>query len=216
MKTELEKLRTDLRELYAKRDRGDLTERVFQQQLAERTVDLYRSIISQRMVEGESIEREHHAISTHFRLVQSILGEPAQQATSLFLTNRRLYRLRSTIMPDRSPTGDSGDETHVDEIPLDQIRFLKKKFQIRVGEILVGAGFCAVALLFYDWLAITGPLLLGLGALGMLHALILPTRWIEVGAADTSPSTDPILIYAVREKSARRFVRSLQEELPHS
>jgi hypothetical protein len=215
MKTDVEELRKGLVKLYAQRDRGDVTERIFQQEVAELTVGLYRAVITQKAAEDESIECEHHTISTHFRLLQSILREPAQQATSLFLTNRRLYRIQSTIMPDQPPTADSRDNTSVDEISFDRIQFLKNKLQIRVGEILVGVGFCGVALLFYDRLEITGPVLVGLGALGVLHALILPTRWIEVGAADVSATTDPIFIYAVRKKSAKQLVRILREKLSH-
>jgi hypothetical protein len=215
MKTDVEELRKKLVGLYAKRDRGDLTERVFQQEAAELTVVLYRAVIMHRTAEDESIECEHHTISTHFQLIKSILREPAQQATSLFLTNRKLYRLQSTIMPDQPPTADSHDNTSVDEISFDRIQFLKNKLQVRFGEILVGAGFCGVALLFYDGLEITGPVLVGLGVLGVLHALILPTRWIEVGIADVSAVTDPIFIYAVRKKSAKQLVRRLREKLRH-
>jgi len=216
MKTDLKELRDRIAELYPKRERGDLTERIFQERLTELTVALYRAVIRTRMAEGEIIECEHHAIWTHFRLMQSILREPAQQATSLFLTDRKLYRLQSTIMPNQPPTGDSRDKTSVDEISFDRIHSLKKKLQIRVGEILIGAGFIGIALMFHDWLAITGPVLIGLGALGILHALLLPTRWIEVSVTNTSAATDPVLIYAVRKESAKDLVRRLREKLGHS
>ncbi|HTY22264.1 MAG TPA: hypothetical protein VMC85_03985 [Desulfomonilaceae bacterium] len=213
MKTDVPELRERIAQLYPKRDRGDLPERDFQELVAEQTVALYRAVITEKMAEGETIECEHHTIWTHFRLMQSILREPAQQAISLFLTNRRLYRLQSTIMPDQPPTADSRDNTSIDEISFDRIAFLKKKFQIRTGELLLGAGFCAVAVVFHDWLSITGPVLVGLGALGVLHSLVMPTRWIEVKTVDVSPTTNPILIYAVRKKSAKALVRRLREKL---
>ena len=213
MKSDLKELRTRIAQLYPKRDRGDLTEKAFQEQLAEQTVALYRAVITQRMAEGETIECEHHTIRTHFRLMQSILREPAQQATSLFLTDRRLFRLQSTVMPDQPPTADSRDKTSVDEISIDQIVGLKKKFQIRIAEVLVGSAFFGIAIMFHGWLAITGPVLAGLGVLGVLHALVLPTRWIEVRTVNASPATDPILIYALRKKSAKALVRRLQQKL---
>jgi hypothetical protein len=217
MKTDVRELRKKIAELYPKRERGDLTERDFQREVADLTVALYRCIVQQRMAEGETVECEHHTIWTHFRLMQSILREPAQQATSLFLTDRRLYRLQSTIMPDQPPTADSRDNTSVDEISFDRIHSLKKRLQIRVGEVLVGGGFCAVGLIFHDWLAITGPVLVGLGALGVLHALVLPTRWIEVKTVDDGrPLTNPIIIYTVRKQSAKELVRRLREKLGHS
>ncbi len=216
MKTDLKELRKRIAELYPKRDRGDLTERNFQRDVAELTVALYRAVIEKRMAEGETIECEHHTIRTHFRLMQSILRETAQQATSLFLTNRRLFRLQSTIMPDQPPTADSRDNTSVDVIAIDQVVALKKRFQIRVGEAVLGAIFCGVAVMFHGELAITGPVLFGLGALGVLHAFLLPTRWIEVKTVDTSTSMDPILIYALRKKSAKELVARLQAKLRYS
>jgi hypothetical protein len=216
MKTDISRLRNQIAQLYPKHDRGDLTERVFQRELAELTVGLYRAVIRQRMAESESIECEHHTIQNHFRLMESVLREPNQQATSLFLTNRRLFRLQSTIMPNQPPTADSRDKTSVDAILFDRIHDLKKKFQIRTGELLLGAGFCGFALIFQSWLEITGPVLAGLGALGVLHAVILPTRWIEVRTGDTRAAINPVLIYAVRKKSAKELVWRLREKLRHS
>lgn len=213
MKTDLEELRKRIAQLYPKRDRGDLTERYFQRDVAELTVALYRATIRKRMAEGETIECEHHAIWTHFRLMSSVLREPAQQATSLFLTDRNLYRLQSTIMPDQPPTADSRDNTTVDVIALGEIVALKKRFQIRIGEAVLGAVFCVVAVMLHSWLSITGPFLLGLGALGVLHAVLMPTRWIEVKTLGASSETDPILIYALRKKSAKELVSRLREKL---
>ena len=213
MKTDLNELRQEIAELYPKRDRGDLRERDFQAYVADKTVALYRAIIKDRMAEGETIECEHHTIWTHFRLMQSILREPAQQAISLFLTDRRLYRLRSTIMPEQPPTADNRDETEVDSFSLDRICNLKKRRQIRSGEILLGALFCAIAAIFHNSLTITAPFLAGLGILGVLHGLLRPTKWFEVNLADNPGTNAPILIYAVKKASAKELVRRLRERL---
>jgi hypothetical protein len=211
--TDLNELRQKIAELYPKRDRGDLKERDFQAHVANKTVDLYRAVIKERLAEGETIECEHHTIWTHFRLMHSILREPAQQATSLFLTDRRLYRLQSTIMPDRPPTADSRDQTVVEVFRLDHIHAVKKRRQIKIGEVLLGAAFCAVAVVFRNWLTITAPFLAGLGILGVLHGLLRPTRWIEVELVNGSRPADPILIYALRKGSAKKLARRLQERL---
>ncbi len=213
MRTDINELRMKIAQLYPKRDIGDLTEKNFQKKLAEQTVGLYRAVIKRRVAEGETIECEHHSIWTHFRLMQSILREPAQQAISLFLTNKRLFRIQSTLMPDQPPTADNRDNTIIDEISLDRVRALKKRYQIRTGEILLGAIFCAVSYVFFDLLSITGPILFGFGVLGMLHGLILPTKWTEIQTVDASPEADPFLIYALRKKSAKEMVRRLQEKL---
>lgn len=215
MKTtdQLNKLRQNIAELYPKRDRGDLKERDFQALVADRTVALYRAIIKERMAEGEIIECEHHTIRTHFRLMQSVLRETAQQATSLFLTNRKLYRIKSTIMPDQPPTADSRDETGVDVFQLDRIHALKKRLQIRLGEVLLGTAFLAVAVVFHNWLTFTAPFLAGIGILGILHGLLRPTRWIEVEFVNGSRNSDPIMIYAARKDSGKELARRLQERL---
>lgn len=213
IRTDINQLRTRLAELYPKRNIGDLTERDFQRKLAEQTVALYRAVIKRKLAEGETIECEHHSIWTHFRLMQSILREPAQQAISLFLTNKRLLRIQSTLLPDQPPTADKRDNTTVDNISLDRVRALKKRYQIRFGEMLLGALFCGLAYVFKDLLSITGPILFGFGVLGMLHALVLPTKWIEVQTVDALPAADPILIYALRKKSAKALVRRLQGKL---
>jgi hypothetical protein len=206
-------LRENVAQLYPKRDRGDLRERDFQKEVAEQTVALYRAVIKKQMAEGETVACEHHTIWTHFRLMQSILREPAQQATSLFLTDKRLYRLQSTIMPEQPPTADRRDQTTVDVISVDRIHALKKHFQIRFGEMLLGALFFGIGIVFRHWLSLTGPFLAGLGILGVLHALIMPTRWIEIEIADGSKIADPIRIHALRKKSAKELVHRLQDML---
>src|SRR3974377_2397245 len=101
MTTNPDILRDDIAELYLKRTVGECSERVFHRELAERTVDLYRAIIERGLEADEIILAEHHAISSHFRLTQSVLREPEQNATSLYLTDRRLLRLRSVVMPEQ-------------------------------------------------------------------------------------------------------------------
>ncbi len=213
---DLNELRQKIAELYPKRDRGDLRERDFQALVADRTVALYRAVIKEKMAEGETIEYEHHTIQTHFRVMQSILREPAQQATSLFLTDKGLYRLQSTIMPDQPPTADSRDQTGVEVFKLDRIHALKKRLQFRFGEVLLGTAFCAVAVVFHSWLTITAPFLAGLGILGVLHGLLRPTRWLEVELVNGSRTAEPILIYAVRKPSAKKLARRLRERLRQS
>ena len=82
--------------------------------------------------------------------------------------------------------------------------------------MLLGAAFCGIAVIFHDWLTITAPFLAGLGILGVLHALLRPTRWIEVEIVNGSTTPDPILIYALQKKSAKELVRRLQDKLRHS
>ena len=210
MTTEAEALRRKIKNLYPKRERGDLTEKVFQRELIERTVELYRALIKDRLAKGETIQKEHHVSQAHFRLTQSVLREPEQSAVSLFSTDRRLFRIRSSFLPSRPPTADEKDQTRIEELPLRKIRALSLRRQVRWGEAGVGAVMAAFALLFAPWLSITGPFMIGLGAAGLLHGLLLPTRWIEIIPQEGGPATDPILIYALRKRSARDLVQFLQ------
>lgn len=210
MKTEVETIKAKIRQLYPKLERGDLTEKTFQKELIERTLDLYRAILKGRMAKGEFILKEHHVVRAHFKLTQSVLREPEQEAISLFTTDRRLFRIQSVLLPKRPPTADDQDKTVIEEIPLTKILSLKSRRQIRWGEAGVGAVMGVLAFIFASWLSLTGPFLIGLGAAGVLHGLLLPTRWIEIITNGSGPPPEPIPIYALRKRSARDLVQFLQ------
>lgn len=213
MTTDAETLRANLSKLYVDRTIGDVTERAFMRKSTEKTVDLYRAIVLGKLVKGEELVAEHHTISSHFRVTQSVLREPEQHGISYFMTNRRLLRLRSTIAPGQPPTADLRDGTRVDSIRLDRVTGLSTKRQFRWGEAGVGAMMCCLAAVFASWLEITGPVLIGLGGLGILHTLLRPTRWVEVKTTAAKPESDPILIHAVGKKSARKLIRLLRERV---
>ena len=210
MPTEVEALRHKIRGLYPKRKIGDLTEKVFQKELIERTLDLYRALLKSRLQKGEFIIKEHHVVRAHLKLTQSVLKEPEQETISLFTTDRRLFRIQSILLPNRPPTADEEDKTVISEVPLKKIQALNPRRQIRWGEIGVGAVMGVLALLFAPWLSFTGPFLVGLGAAGILHGLLLPTRWIEIIINGSGPPLEPIPIYTLRKRSARDLVQYLQ------
>jgi hypothetical protein len=213
MATDLEPLRRGIIKLYEKRKIGDLTEKKFQAQLAEKTVDLYRALVRDRMADGEKIELEHHTILSHLKLTKSVLREPEQFATSLFATDRRLFRVRSTVILTKPPTGDKRDETEVDALSYKRMASLKVHREIRWGEAGVGAGFAAIGVGLAPWLDITGPFVIGFGVLGILHAFIIPTRWMEVVPENPIPDMDPMNINVLRKKSAKALMRFLKEKL---
>ncbi len=210
MMTEAETLRHKIRGLYPKREIGNLTEKVFQRELTERTVDLYRVLIKERLAKGETLQKEHHVAQSHFRLTQSVLREPEQTAISLFSTDRRLFRVRSAFLASRPPTADEKDQTVIEELPLKKIRALSLRWQVRWGEAGVGGAIGIFALLFAPWLSLTGPFMIGLGAAGIAHGLLFPTRWMEIIPQEGTPSSDPVFIYALRKRSARDLVQFLQ------
>ena len=176
-------------------------------------MDLYRALVRDRMADGERIELEHHTILSHLKLTKSVMREPEQFATSLFATDRRLFRVRATVIITKPPTGDKRDQTVVDALSYKRMASLKVHHQIRWGEAGVGAGFAGIGVVFAPWLDITGPFVIGFGVLGILHAFIIPTRWVEVVPANPIPDMDPMNINVLRKKSAKALRRFLQEKL---
>jgi len=209
---DIEALRSEIRDLLRRHEQGDIPTRSFEHKLAVRTVDLYRAVIRGRLQKDESILAEHHVVHSHLRLSQSILKEADQQAVSLFGTDRRLFRIRSILSPGRPATCDSRDDTVVDEIPYTSVTAIRIRREIRVGEIAAGVTIGVFAWIFRPWLQVTGIFLLGLGVLGILHGLVLPTRWMEVGMAGR-PHPEPIRIHGLRKKSARNLLRLLRKHL---
>ena len=206
----MDALREEIRQLFLRHARGDIREKSFQRALVHYATELYRAVAKGRMAQGERILQEHHVVRAHMRLTQSVLKEPQQETVSLFATDRRLVRLRSTLAPGQSATCDERDETVVDEVQLDCIVGFQVHRQIRPGEICAGLAIAGVGSLFYSWLSVTGPLLIGLGVLGALHGLLLPTRWVEVKTHTTIANS--ILIYAVWKKSGRNLLRLLRQK----
>ncbi len=203
-------LRSEIQDLYRRHERGDIPPRRFEQALAERSLDLYRAVVRERLRDGESVVAEHHVIHSRLRLSQSILKEADQQAVSLFGTDRRLFRIRSVLSPGRPVTCDSRDETVLDEVPYSGISGIRIGREIRLGEIVAGVMICTFAWVFRSWLEVTGVFLLGLGVLGILHAFVLPTRWMELETRGRA-HPEPIKIHALRKMSARNLLRLLRQ-----
>lgn len=212
-KTDIERLRAELVAVFEKRARGDLNERSFQRTLAERTVDLYRATVQARLAKDEKILEEHHVIQSHFKVTQSILKEPEQKAVSLFATDRRLVRLRSVVLPNTPPRCDESDQTRVEFMPYDRIEALKVRRRIRPGEIITGVVIVGTAVLFMPLLSITGPFMALLGLLGVVHGLILPTRWVEVASSHPAHAQDPFTVEVLRKKSAKKLTRFLRDRI---
>ncbi len=180
----------------------------------EKSIDLYPAIVGAQLAHDETILAEHHIVRAHMKLNESVLKEPEQAAISLFLTDRRLLRLRSAVVAGEVIRGDASDQTIVDHVRISDIISLRLKKELRIGEAIAGAVICAVAFLFRSWLLVTGTLLFGLGALGILHALLMPTKWIEIDShAGFSSEDDIIKIYGLRAKNARKLLKTLQERM---
>jgi hypothetical protein len=206
-------IRKKLQELYIRHAGGDLPQRPFRRALTEYSYRLYRAVAQEQLKPGESILHEHHIMQAHMWWSQSFLKDPDQELVSLFLTDRRLIRIRSMMSPGRPISCDVGDQTTVDSLYFDRIQGLRVHRQIRKGEIIVGVIMAGFASVLYAWLEVTGPVLMVLGTLGVLHGLLWPTRWVEVQSRVENPTAGPINIYATRRKSGRRLIRMLREKI---
>lgn len=205
-------LREKVQELFARHAAKDLPERPFRRALAEFSYKLYNAVAREQLKPGETILQEHHVIQSHMWLARSILSDPDQEIFSFYLTDRRLIRIRSVQVPGRPISCDERDQTKVESLFLDRIEGLRVRRQIRTGEVAVGAVIAAVGFLFGPLLEVTGPVLMGVGILGALHGLLLPSRLVEVQTR-VKGSTAPMIIYASRRKSGRKLVRMLRERL---
>ena len=205
--------REALRALYEGFHRGDVPKKRFERLREKAILELYRALASARLTRDETILEEHHIVRAHLKLTQSVLREQDEEAISIFLTPHRLIRVRAIIAANQTVTGDARDSTRVEAFAIRDITGLVTRRAIRAGEAVAGAVICAVALLFRQWLLVTGTFLFVLGLLGVLHGLLLPTRWAEV-EIDGLAQDDKIKIYGVRKKSARRLLRSLQGRMP--
>jgi hypothetical protein len=199
-----ESLRRELRELTVKRGRGDVPERAFQKQNEDLTVALCRQLVEDRLSAGERILAEHHVVRAHTKLAGSVLRESEQESIALLATDQRLFRLTSRHQPDEPALFAAGGRDQIAEVPRGRISGMAVRRQVRSGEILVGVAVVAAAVLFGPWLHVTGTALALLGGAGVLHGLLVPTRWAEI--VGPGPGEPDFRIYALRKRSAKKLM----------
>jgi len=161
---------------------------------------------------GESILAEHHVVMARTRLSRSVFGAQEEEAISLFATERRLVQVQMVSMTEPTPASSPGDKAEVVDLPYDGIRRLTRRRAVRLGEAAVGAVIVTGGLLFKDTLQVTAPFLILLGVAGIVHGLLLPTRWIEIQRGD--PSNGPTLrVNAPGRRSGRRLIRLVRSRV---
>jgi hypothetical protein len=206
-----DELRTELRELEARRARGDVRQRDYDRRRTDGSVALSRAVVGARLATDEPILAEHHLVHSHFKLTQSMLQEPEQATVSFFATDRRLLRMRSRLATGRAVSCDEVDDTMIDELPYAALAAIERRHERRWGEVAVGGTAAVLAFLLGGLLAVTGPFLVVVGLAGMTHGLLLPTRWVVL-TADPAPDP-PFIVHGVRRKSARALLAVLRRAL---
>jgi hypothetical protein len=189
-----------------------VTERAFRRRLIELSVELARSEARAAVEDDEQIVAEHHVVHSHFKVTESLLQEPEQATVSFFATERRLVRVRGTLAQGPARPGEDATKTLVDGVAYDRMEKMERKVERRWGEVGMGLAIVLLALLFRGTLTVTGPVLVLLGAAGVLHGLLLPTRWIEIMMHGEAVEP-PFAIHGVWRKSARRVLTEIRMAL---
>lgn len=205
----VERLRNEISALWAKRARGDVSERVFQKESERLVLDLCRGLVRARGGNSEEILLEHHVVRAHTKIAGSVLRESEQEFVSLLATDHRLFRLRAVLHPDHPLLFHQEGRDTLEEMDYGSIAGVVVCTQRRTGEIVAGLAIAVFAVITRSWLQITGTALFLLGVAGALHGLLLPTRWAEVRTS-TGPSFE---IWALRKKSGRKLVRFLRRRI---
>jgi hypothetical protein len=211
---ELEVLRREIAELYSRRAQADLSQGSFQKAADAKIVDLFRAIARRQMAEGEDVELEHHVILARTRLDQMVLRDSAQELASVFATQRRLVEVRTVADEDVPPTCDDRDHLAVVELPFRQMFGFSKRRQFRAGQGTVGLVISAIGLIGGLKLGFTGPALVLLGVVGTLHALLFPTRWVEVSGVSAGGKRAAIRIQCIRRQTAKAIISLVRRRMP--
>jgi hypothetical protein len=213
----LAELRAEISGLAERRARGDLAEKAFRKRALQLSVELAR-MEARTAAPGENLVVEHHVVHSHFRLTESLMREPEQTTVSYFATERRLIRVRGTLVTGRTPAtddahGDAKDPANaaVDAVPYEKLRSIERRAEWRWGEVGTGLVIVLGALLLGDLLAVTGPVLVLLGVAGMIHGLLMPTRWAEIVVDDEAIS--PLAVHGVWKRSGRQFLAVVKSAL---
>jgi hypothetical protein len=134
-----------------------------------------------------------------------LLKEPEQFTASFFASERRLIRVRGTLLSGRPVSHDESDGTVVDEVAYEHVEKVLLRRQRRWGEAVTGVTVMLVAVLLGKSLAVTGPMLALLGGAGALHGTLFPTRFLEIVAKGVALAP-PFEIHGVRRRSVRKIL----------
>ena len=214
---ELEVLRREIAELHVRRTRGDLSQRVFQKTADAKTLDLFRAVARTRMDAGEVVEQEHHVIVALTRLNQKVLRDSSQELVSLFASSRRIVEVRTVSDKDVPVTCDEGDRLSLTDLTYREVRAVLRQRRYRGGQLAAGTIIAAVGVLGGFQLGFTGPALVALGAVGALHALLFPTRWVEISGGRPDGQSAVVRVQCLRKRSAKRILKLVRDRCsPHA
>jgi hypothetical protein len=183
---------------------GDVPARKYPRLRQEALAELGRALIAPHLEPGERILAEHHAELGHLSLPLSPFRETAQAAVSYYLTDRRLFRwcFQDRKVPEAEPL--EGWEERLEALSRESVAAVRNRFQWRWSEAGTGLAVAALALLLRSHLRVTFWALLALGALAVLHALVIPARKVEI--VPRNPAEASWTLWAPGRRSGRHLL----------
>jgi hypothetical protein len=140
-------------------------------------------------------------------------SETDQTAGSLYATDRRLFRcwFHDGGSPSASPPGDVKET--IESLWYTEIAGMERRSSFRRGEAIAGLAIAAAAGRMYARLGVTAPMLLAVGVFGILHAVVVPTRYVTavVDGADTGWP-----VWAARTKGGQAVLGEVVKRLAPS
>ncbi|MHB1132956.1 MAG: hypothetical protein ACYC4L_11265 [Chloroflexota bacterium] len=185
---------------------GDVKDKPYEQRKQEVLEQIGLARVHARLAPGERVLARHHYQLAHFPFTGVALRDVAQEGVSYYATESRLFRWSFADRPGRRwsalGTGDS-----LEWRDYTQLGLVARRREYRWGEAGVALAMIVVALLLLPHLAFSGPILVFVGAAGLAHALLVPTPYWLVAAADEASAWR---VYAARQASARALIETVQ------
>jgi hypothetical protein len=159
---------------------GDLSPKRYARLRQQALAAVGRRKIVPLLTPGETILAEHHWVEGHARLPDAPFAETGQAAGSLYATDRRLFRWRFHDCPSPSTSPPPDFEETLEFRWYAEIAGVERRRSFRWGEAVTGLAIALIAGVLSARLGVTGPLLLAVGVFGVVHAMMVPTRYVTV------------------------------------
>ncbi len=197
----LDPLLSELEVLDAAHALGDVKDKQYEQRKQGLLVEIGLAKVKARLAPGEEVLAQHHFQQSRFPFTGFAFQDAAQESLSFFATGRRIFRWRFVDHPDRRASLHGRDRLEAQDYS--RLRAVLPRREWRWGEAAAAVATILLALVFWSWLEITGPVLLLVGAAGLGHALFWPTGYWLLAGTDQSRAWR---VYAVRKRSARALI----------
>lgn len=159
---------------------GDLNPKRYARLRQQALAALGRRKIAPLLAPGETFLAEHHWVEGHTRLPDAAFAETGQTAGSLYATDRRLFCWRFHDCPSPSASPPPDIEETLEFRWYAEIAGVERCRSFRWGEAVTGLIIAMLAGFLSTRLGVTGPLLLAVGVFGVVHAMMVPTRYVTV------------------------------------